>query len=136
MRDFVKTLNREQGVTVILTTHDMDDIEALCDRIIVIGNGTILSDGTLAALRQKLNAERYIQLELQQEVPFEADSRVRVVSMEGATIQLAFDPADITTAALIQELAESYPVKDILVENPPIETLIAQLYAGNRVHES
>ena len=136
VRDFVKTLNREQGVTVILTTHDMDDIEALCDRIIVIGNGTILSDGTLAALRQKLNAERYIQLELQQEVPFEADSRVRVVSMEGATIQLAFDPADITTAALIQELAESYPVKDILVENPPIETLIAQLYAGNRVHES
>src|ERR1051325_3935755 len=51
VRDFVKRLNRERGVTVILTTHDMDDIEALCSRVMVIGGGQILSDGTLEDLR-------------------------------------------------------------------------------------
>ena len=50
-RDFIKRFNRERGITVILTTHDMDDIEALCDRVMVIGNGRILSDGTLEKLR-------------------------------------------------------------------------------------
>ena len=58
VRDFIKRLNRQRNVTVILTTHDMDDIEALCERIIVIGNGSILSDGRLDELRSRVNGER------------------------------------------------------------------------------
>jgi len=51
VRDFLREVNRQEGVTVILTTHDLDDIEALCRRVMVIGDGRILSDGTLAQLR-------------------------------------------------------------------------------------
>jgi ABC-2 type transport system ATP-binding protein len=58
VRDFVKELNRERGVTVLLTTHDMDDIEALCNRIMVIGRGQIMHDGSLRSLRAKVNNER------------------------------------------------------------------------------
>lgn len=133
VREFIRTLNREQGMTVILTTHDMDDIEALCRRIIVIGNGSILSDGSIEALRGKFAAERYIRLELQQETEFHADHRVRVVGVDGTRLHLAFDPTLITTAELIGELAAALPVKDILVENPPIETLITRLYEGNQI---
>lgn len=132
VRRFVKTLNQERGVTVILTTHDMDDIEALCQRIVVIGNGLILSDGSLDALRKKLRSERRIKLELTEMIPFSHD-RVRVIGEEAGTLHLAYDPEEITSATLIRELAEQYPIKDIFIENPPIEELIAQLYAANAI---
>ena len=58
VREFVKRLNRERGVTVLLTTHDMHDIEALAERVIVIGHGRVLADGTFDALRARIGAEQ------------------------------------------------------------------------------
>jgi ABC-2 type transport system ATP-binding protein len=68
VRDFVKKLNRERGVTVILTTHDMHDIEALTERVIVIGNGLVLADGTLAALRRGVLAEHRLWVHLVRDI--------------------------------------------------------------------
>ncbi len=127
VRSFVKRLNRERGVTVILTTHDMDDIEALCERVIVIGGGTILSDGTLADLRKRVTRERWLTIDLAEgeieEVPDAA-----VISRDGARVCLAFDPEVVSPAALIQRVTSRHAVRDLFVENPPIETVIARLY--------
>ena len=60
VRDFIKRLNQERGVTVIQTTHDMDDIEALCTPVMVIGHGRILSDGNLEDLRARVTTKRRI----------------------------------------------------------------------------
>lgn len=68
VRGFVKRLNRERGVTVILTTHDMDDIEALCERVIVIGEGAILSDGTLTEL-ESTHARRHVLVPCHMQLP-------------------------------------------------------------------
>ncbi len=142
VREFVRQLNQQHGVTVILTTHDMDDIEALCRRIVVIGAGTILNDGDLAGLRRKINPERRLKVEFADN-PVSismldsgqvlTEKTVRVVGHEGNTLHLAFDPGKITTTDLIHHISSRFAVKDLFVENPPIEELIAQLYGDTRV---
>jgi ABC-2 type transport system ATP-binding protein len=128
VRDFVKKLNRE-GTTVLLTTHDMDDIEALCTRVMVIGSGKILSDGTLADLRARVTRERWLTIDLASgEWTDEADTKV--IRREGARVVLAFDPQTVTPAELIRRVTSKYAVVDLFVENPPIETIIARLYEG------
>jgi ABC-2 type transport system ATP-binding protein len=128
VRDFVKRLNQERGVTVILTTHDMDDIEALCTRVIVIGEGRVLSDGTLSALRDQVTRERWLTVDLVQAGDSIADPDATVIRQDGQRVCLAFDPQRISSAELIQRVTRAHAIRDLFVENPPIETIIARLY--------
>jgi ABC-2 type transport system ATP-binding protein len=132
VRDFVRRLNKERGVTVILTTHDMDDIEALCSRVLVIGGGKVLSDGTLEALRAKVTRERWLIVDLEDEASEVSDPDAEVMERDGARVSLRFDPAAVSPAALIGRIAARYPIRDLFVHNPPIEQIIARLYAERR----
>ena len=127
-RDFIKRFNRERGVTVILTTHDMDDIEALCTRVMVIGQGRILSDGTLEALRESITPERRLIIDLEQPEAVVSDSHATVIRREGHRVHLSFDPRRIPPADLIARIASRHPVRDLFVESPPIEEIVAQMY--------
>jgi ABC-2 type transport system ATP-binding protein len=128
VRDFIQRLNRERGVTVILTTHDMDDIEALCTRVMVIGRGQILSDGTLEALRARVTTERRLIVDLMGQDGEVSDPDATVVRREDRRVTLSFDPGRVSAAALIGRIAARHAVRDLFVENPPIEEIIARLY--------
>jgi ABC-2 type transport system ATP-binding protein len=130
VRDFVLRLNRERGVTVILTTHDMDDIEALCRRVIVIANGRVLVDGSLAELRAKVGAERRLIVDFEAGAEHFEPSGARVVRRDGQRLHLAFDPGAISAAELIGRVSSQHPVRDLFVENAPMEEIIAELYRG------
>ena len=128
VRAFIKRLNQERGVTVILTTHDMDDIEALCTRVIVIGDGRILSDGTLNELRNRVTRERWLTVDLVQANESIEDPDATVIRHEGQRVCLTFDPQRVSSAELIQRVTRAHAIRDLFVENPPIETIIARLY--------
>jgi ABC-2 type transport system ATP-binding protein len=128
VREFIRRLNRERGVTVILTTHDLDDIEALCTRVIVIAGGAILSDGSLAALRAAVSRERWLTVDLVDPAAAVDEPGTRVIRRDGGRVCLAFDPERVAPAELIRRVTSRNAVRDLFVEHPPIETVIAQLY--------
>jgi ABC-2 type transport system ATP-binding protein len=129
VRDFVRVLNRSRGVTVILSTHDMDDIEALCRRVIVVGEGRVLSDGTLDELRAQVSGERWLTVDLVDPAEEIADPDATPIRREGGRVCLSFDPLRVAPAALIARLTQRHAVRDLFVENPPIEAIVARLYS-------
>ncbi|MSS70241.1 MAG: ATP-binding cassette domain-containing protein [Candidatus Latescibacteria bacterium] len=133
VRGFIQRLNRERGVTVILTTHDMDDIEALCTRVMVIGRGQILSDGTLEALRARVTTERRLIVDLMGEDGEVSDPDATVVRREDHRVTLSFDPSRVSAAALIGRITATHAIRDLFVENPPIEEIIARLYGEDNL---
>ncbi len=128
VRDFVRRLNRERGVTVILTTHDLDDIEALCQRVLLINHGRVLIDGTLEQLRAGAGGQRRLIIDLAEDVAEVRDPAAVVLERDGQRVTLGFDPRQVSPAELIGRLAAAYPVRDLFVENAPIEEIVAELY--------
>ena len=132
VRDFILDLNRRRSITVILTTHDMDDIEALCNRVMVINEGRILSDGTLDDLRRTVTKERLLTIDLADEGQEITDPDASLVRREGQRVTLRFDPDRVSAATLIGRITATHPVRDLFVENPPIEEVIARIYGKAR----
>ena len=128
VRAFVRRLNREQGVTVLLTTHDMHDVEALAERVIVIGQGRLLADGPFESLRTGVLAERRLYIDFAGPAP---ELEIRGVTVRARTersLELAFDPSKIPTPKLIAAIATEHAVEDIHVDEPAIEEVIARFY--------
>lgn len=128
VRDIIRSLNRTQGVTVILTTHDMDDVEALCPRVLLIAGGRILSDGPLGRLRDLVTRERWLILDLGCPSDQVCDPDAEIIRQEGARVWLRFDPEHVSPAELIARLAERHSVQDLIVQHPPIEEVVARIY--------
>ena len=132
-RDFIKRFNRERGITVILTTNDMDDVEALCDRVMVIGKGRILSDGALDALRSKISQERRLIIDLEDEGARVSDADAVVVHRDRNRVHLSFDPTVVSAPRLISRITAVHAVRDLFVEHPPIEEIVARMYEMERL---
>jgi ABC-2 type transport system ATP-binding protein len=133
VRDFVKTLNRERGVTVILTTHDMHDVEALAERVIVIGKGVILADSSLSALRRGALAERRLWVHFAKEIETLDVPGATVRQRQGRSVELSFDPRVMSAHRLIAHVAAEFEVEDVHLEELPIEEVIARFYALHSV---
>ena len=128
LRAFLADMNRREGVTMLLTTHDMDDIEALCSRVMVIGRGSLLFDGTMEGLRARYAPHRVIRARLARPVEALNLPEAESVSLEGLNAEITFLPAKIDPARLIARLAEACPLADLTVEAPDVERLVARMY--------
>ncbi|MEU9719463.1 ATP-binding cassette domain-containing protein [Streptomyces sp. NPDC047976] len=130
VRGFLRQLNEERGTTVLLTTHDLQDIEQLCERVMVIDHGRLMYDGALGGLHTLgEGSERTLVVDLERELPPVEVAGARVVKVEGPRQWLAF-PAGESAAPLVAAVAARYPLLDLSVRDPDIEDVIARMYAG------
>jgi ABC-2 type transport system ATP-binding protein len=127
LRDFLRTLNAERGTTLLLTTHDLQDIEALCRRVMVIDHGTLVFDGNLAALHRQGGSSRTLVVDLIDEAPPIVVPGAAVRRVEGPRQWLSF-PADASAAPIVAAVAASYDVADLSIQEPEIEDVIRDLY--------
>ena len=130
IRDFIKRLNKDRSVTIILATHDMADIEALARRVLVIHEGKILTDGTLDDLREAVTREKRLTVELIDHRDRILDADLEVVKREGRRITFRFDAEKVPVAEIVRRVTAAVRIGDLLVENPPIEEIIARIYGG------
>ncbi|MDH6707082.1 ABC-2 type transport system ATP-binding protein [Kitasatospora sp. MAA19] len=128
VREFLREVNQDRGTTVLLTTHDLTDIEQLCGRVMVIDHGRVVYDGGLDGLHATGRSERTLVVDLAEARPAIEVAGARVVKVEGPRQWLAF-PAQQSAAPIVAAVAARYPLVDLSVREPAIEDVIARMYA-------
>jgi ABC-2 type transport system ATP-binding protein len=133
IRQFVARIHREHGATVILTTHDLADVERLCRRIVIIDKGTLIYDGTIERIKERYGSHRTLVVELCDAQPDFQVEGAELESREGNTICLRFDRNTIGAEVLIRRVADAYGVNDVRIEEPELEAVIRRLYSESSV---
>ena len=140
IRQFLKDVNREFGTTVLLTTHDLSDIEELCRRLMIIDHGRILFDGPLDELKRLLWRQSQIRFDLKdrdQGLLFDALDLPRVTRehLDDLTCRLSFDREEYTAGDVIRRVVATIDVRDIFIEEESIEEIVRRIYTGRSVLE-
>jgi ABC-2 type transport system ATP-binding protein len=128
VRKFLAEVNRERGTTIILTTHDLVDIEEICPRLIMVDEGKLLFDGELTNLRASLGAARRLRLEFDRDPGPLALSKAALVSDEGLFKHYRIEDAAVSLLSILAEIPEQLRLRDVLVEEPTIEEVIRAYY--------
>jgi ABC-2 type transport system ATP-binding protein len=128
MRTFLKEVNRDQGTTILLTSHYMEDIVSLCRRCVVVNNGEKLCDGPTDELFQQFRTHRKIPLSLEEECAVELPQDCREVTRQSLKLSFLFPKENATP--LLQSLLSRYPIRDITVEEEDIGSVVSRLYAN------
>jgi ABC-2 type transport system ATP-binding protein len=131
VREFLAAQNRERGLTVLLTTHDLGDIERLCRRLIVIDHGRVIYDGDLESLKARYGPERTLVVDLEEPAPPLEIEGARVVRVEGPRQWLAFRRDEVSAARVAAAVAERARLVDLALEEPDIEDVIRRIYTGS-----
>ena len=128
IRDFIKKMNQEENITVMLTTHDIDDIEDLCDRIVVLDEGKKIYDGQLDSLVDRFTSRRLIMdTRSTESIDLRLDG-IREIDQDDGHVEIVFDRDVISASDLMREVLERYDVLDFQIKEPDIEAVVKKIY--------
>ncbi|NLZ44745.1 MAG: ATP-binding cassette domain-containing protein [Clostridia bacterium] len=128
IRNFIRIMN-EQGVTFILTTHDLDDVERLAKRVILINRGELIFDDTIEALRGYLGKKKFVTVRAAKPLVTAAFPGMRVLNtFSEYQMEMELDMEAVELNTFIRYLDEEYGIKDLIIEEPPIEDILKSLY--------
>jgi ABC-2 type transport system ATP-binding protein len=140
MRGFIEEINRERRTTVLLTTHDLDDVERLCKRILIIDHGKVLFDGPAADLKRSYAPHRLLDITVSgdgvaalRDIVRQPPAGVTPVSSDELKASFHVDPAVVPVAAVIAEISARVPVADLAVREPEMDGIIREIYEAREV---
>lgn len=128
IRNYIRQINREKGITFILTTHDLDEIENLCEKISIINNGKLVYDGSLHDLRGFFSQRKMIEVRYMGEVAATVFNDLKVISAQPGFLKIELDLARQDIREEVSRLFQLLPVQDINIESIGIEEVIKQIY--------
>jgi ABC-2 type transport system ATP-binding protein len=129
VREFLVDLNQELGTTVLLTTHDLSDVERLCERLVIIDHGTLIEDGTVAGITARYGTERTLVVDLKEPGPQLEIDGARVTRVEGPRQWLRFRRDAVSASDLLGRVTAQAEVRDLAIEEPDIESIVRDIYA-------
>lgn len=129
VRELLLRANRERGLTVLLTSHDLVDIERLCSRILVIDHGHLVYDGGLETLKERYGTERVLVVDLEEPRPPLDVEGARVIKVDGPRQWIAFERERTNAARLTAQVAALAPLRDLTLQEPDIEDVVRRIYA-------
>jgi ABC-2 type transport system ATP-binding protein len=129
IRGFLHELNEQVGTTVLLTTHDLVDVERLCDRLLIIDHGQVIEDGSVRDIKARYGGERTLVVDLAEPGPPLTVDGAEVVRVEGPRQWLRFRSDGLTAAQLLAEVTSQVAVRDIAIEETAIEDVVRRIYA-------
>lgn len=132
IRDLIREMNREEGTTLFLTSHDAGDIEQLCKRAIVINHGQVILDDTVASMKREYLTHKTIHLKLAETPLAFALPGVTIVKQKGSGLKLSVDTSLTTIERVLAYIVENYRLVDVTIEDPSLEEIIAHIYARTR----
>jgi ABC-2 type transport system ATP-binding protein len=131
IRDFVRSYNQRHEATVLLTSHYMDDVVALCPRIIVIDQGKLIHDGDLRAMIKTMDPDKRVSFTLVSAVPDEEIAKLgSVMTKEAQRITLKVAESDL--ASVVGHLLGTLKAADLAIEDPPLEDVLRKMFGANR----
>jgi ABC-2 type transport system ATP-binding protein len=136
IREFLKEINRTLKTTILLTTHDLSDIEELCRRILIIDRGRLLYDGSLEGLRHRLGRFNQVRIHLQDrkdasrmEEVFGSGNGIVCEPLDEVTCRIRYNPERLSSAEIIRRILQEVTVRDLYIEEEPIEEIIKTIYS-------
>jgi ABC-2 type transport system ATP-binding protein len=129
VREFLVAINREQGTTVLLTTHDLSDVERLCERLLIIDHGLLIEDGSVAGITERYGTERTLVVDLTEPGDPLRVEGARVTRVEGPRQWLRFRRDEVSASELLSRVTAQVDVRDLSVEEPDIESIVRAIYA-------
>ncbi len=128
IREMIRDINKQKGVTVILTTHDMKDIEEICERIIMIDKGKIIIDRPTDEVKHTFRGNNIIEVVFDRVPSSFTVTGVETVEWEGDHATISYDPSQITSATIISDIMAQHKIADITMKEPEIDDIIRNLY--------
>lgn len=136
IRQFILNINEHHGTTIILTTHDLSDVEKLCERVMIIDKGRVLFDGGLDSLRRRFGGERQLMVDFAEEYNDISIPGAEITCRDGKRVTYQFDRASVSASDLIARVSSRFRILDLQVGEPDIEDTVRRIYEGRLLEKT